>query len=349
MFANNHQITHRQLFRQIALAFVGIFLLCIPGWELLEGRRGLICLGIGTLFLLFYIIFLVRLSTAFGHMEKTFGKIEGKIIVLLYCSYLFVTGVFLVVEMQRVVSRFLIPGTAPWFIIGIGIIFCYLGSRQGLERRGRMAEVCFPLIIGALVLMFFLAIFQVEPAYLQESVPVSAAGLAEGSYGIFCAFAPLLLLPFTLGRVVKPGSARKVIIGVIALMAGILSIAFILLQGTFGKKGFSFHVFPMAELMTGVELPGAFLERVDVFWIIIIIFSIMFALGSVFFYGHEILGRVGWEKGQPALGVLVFFGGAYVAEGNIDLSYYGLLLEWVFIPLLLILSIYAGFRHKRRR
>src|SRR5699024_11520100 len=58
-------------------------------------------------------------------------------------------------------------------------------------------------------------------------------------------------------------------------------------------------------LMAGVRIPGDFLERVDIFWIAAVMFSILFALGSVFFYNHEILVRIKMEKtaGAAALAV----------------------------------------------
>lgn len=349
MFTNNQQISHRQLFRQIVMTFMGVYLLCLPGWEMLEGRRGMICTGIGVLLLLFYSIFLIRISYVFHNMEKSFGKIGSKIVAFVYLTYLLATGIFLSVQIEQIVSRFLVEGVRAWVVVLLIVISCYLGSHQGLERRGRMAEVCFPLVAGALFLLFFLAIFKVNPEYLKEYAPIEYKSVLRGSYGIFCAFAPLLLLPFTLKRVEKPGSARGVIIGAIFFLASILGIAFLLLQGTFGLKGIYAHRFPMIGLMAGVDLPGDFLQRVDVFWIIFIVFSLLFALGSVFFYSHEVLERVNWEKGQGVIGLGVFFGTMFALTEEIPKGYYGWLLEYVYIPLLLIVCIIAGMRFRRRK
>ncbi|POP33687.1 spore gernimation protein [Lactonifactor longoviformis] len=344
MFADNQKISHRQLFRQLVMSFLGIYLLCIPGWQSLEGRRGVLCVGIGLLFLFFYIIYLVRLNHSYTNLDKTFGKIGGRLIVLVYLSYLVFTGIFLLRIIGAVVARFLVTGANAAVVMGLAVVFCYLGSGQGLERRGRMAEAVFPLVTGALFLMFFLALSKVNLGYLQQSASVSWPQLGWGSYGIFCAFAPLILIPFTLGTVQKPSSAHGVIIGAVGLLGGILSLTFILLQGTFGLPGLLYKSFPMIDLMSGVNIPGDFLERVDVFWIIFLLFSVLFALGSVFFYQNELLSRVHWEKGRLFAAFLVLAGGLVCAHMGVSARYYGQILERYYIPVFLLISLIAGLR-----
>lgn len=344
MFADNQKISHRQLFRQLVMSFLGVYLLCIPGWESLEGRRGVLCVGIGILFLFFYIIYLVRLNHSYTNLDKTFGKIGSKVIILVYLSYLVLTGVFLLRIIGAVVARFLVTGANAAVVMGLAVIFCYLGSGQGLERRGRMAEVVFPVVVGALFLMFFLALSKVNLGYLQQSASAGWGELGRGSYGIFCAFAPLILIPFTLGTVQKPSSTHGVIMGAVGLLGGILALTFILLQGTFGLPGLLYKSFPMIDLMSGVNIPGDFLERVDVFWIIFLLFSVLFALGSVFFYQNELLTRVHWEKGRLLFPFVVLAGGLACSHLGVSARYYGLLLEKYYIPLFLIISLIAGIR-----
>ena len=48
--------------------------------------------------------------------------------------------------------------------------------------------------------------------------------------------------------------------------------------------------------MSGIRIPGDFLERVDIFWLAAVMFSVLFSLGSVFFYNHELLVRIKMEK-----------------------------------------------------
>ncbi|MFQ7553354.1 MAG: hypothetical protein ACLRMZ_27535 [Blautia marasmi] len=53
-------------------------------------------------------------------------------------------------------------------IITITAVVCYLGSHQGLERRGRMAEICFPVILFVLAVMFLLSVTRANGAYLKR-------------------------------------------------------------------------------------------------------------------------------------------------------------------------------------
>jgi len=348
MHINNNTISHRQLFRQVIVSFLGIFLLQIPGWESLVGRVGVLCVFIGGFFLFFYIIYLIRLSNLFTNMEKNFGKIISRMIILLYLSYLVVTGIFLLLTMHAVVSRFLVKNAAGWIIMGLAIVICCQGSKKGLEARGRMAEVIYPVITGAVVIMFVLAVFQVHPDYLEQSASITVENLGWGSYGIFCAFAPMVLLPFTLSRVEKSASTKGTIMGAAGLLAAFLILAFIVLQGTYGIQGLLYKQFPVIDLMKGVGLPGNFLQRVDVFWIIFILFSVLFALGSIFFYQNELLSSVHWEKYRILAVCLMYAGAVICKQMSISPSYYGWLLKWVYVPLFLLVTLAIGIIKRRR-
>ena len=69
-------------------------------------------------------------------------------------------------------------------------------------------------------------------------------------------------------------------------MTGILMLWLLLLQGSFGIGGYEHRRYPMVEFMAGIRIPGDFLERVDIFWVAAVMFSMLFALGGVFFYYH---------------------------------------------------------------
>ena len=48
MYADNAQISHRQLFRQIFTGLVGVYILVIPVMPQLYGRQGILALLTGT-------------------------------------------------------------------------------------------------------------------------------------------------------------------------------------------------------------------------------------------------------------------------------------------------------------
>ena len=105
-----------------------------------------------------------------------------------------------------------------------------------------------------------------------------------------------LFLPVTLGNVRKPGETRHIMGSSIAVLTSTLVFALVLLQGSFGLGGYEHKNYPVIDFMAGIQIPGNFLQRVDVFFVAAVGFSLLFGLGSVFFYQHELLVRVKMEK-----------------------------------------------------
>ena len=58
MFADNAQISHRQLFRQILLGLSGIYFLTVPVCGELRGRQGMLSfLGYGSVFVFMHLFY----------------------------------------------------------------------------------------------------------------------------------------------------------------------------------------------------------------------------------------------------------------------------------------------------
>ena len=147
MFADNARISHRQLFRQIVLGVIGIYTLVIPIFPEVFGRQGILCLlTVMAVYILFFVYF-IRIKTVMQNPRRYMGKILGSIFVFLYMSWLWFMGVYLLLTIARITDRFLIEGSVYWIVIILAGAATYLGSHQGLERRGRMAEVCFPVLL----------------------------------------------------------------------------------------------------------------------------------------------------------------------------------------------------------
>lgn len=347
MFADNRRISHRQLFRQLVLGLLGIYLVTVPVTEELRGRQGIFCLLImGVLFTVGSVYF-TRVRNCYLTPDKYFGKYGSKIFCILYLSYLFVTGVFLLLIISRITGRFFIEGSSPVMVITVSAAACYLGSHQGLERRGRMAEVCFPAVLFVLLFMMALALTRVRGSYLEVQGAVSPEGMLWGSYRLFCTFLPVFILPFTLGNVEKAGSSGKAQKGAVLLITGVLCAGLILLQGAFGVNGYSQKGYPVFDMMAGVDLPGDFLERIDIFFIAAVMFGIFFSLGSVFFYNHEILYRGHMEKGAPYLAAAILVCAVACEKAGMNPEWYRKVMEYVYGPLFLLLSAAAWIAYGR--
>lgn len=348
MFADNARISHRQLFRQIILGLIGIYTLAIPVFPEVSGRQGILCLLTAMAVYLLFCIYFIRIKTVMQNPRRYMGKILGSVFVFLYMSWLWLMGVYLLLMTARITDRFLIEGSVYWIVIVLAGIVTYLGSHQGLERRGRMAEVCFPVFLFILAGMLCLGILRMKSYYLGELGDLTLQGWLKGSYQVFCAFLPFTFLPVALGNVKKPGETGKVMRGALFLVTGILMLCLLLLQGSFGIGGYEHRQYPMVEFMAGIRIPGDFLERVDIFWVAAVMFSMLFALGGVFFYNHELLVRTDMEKGAPFLATGVVAAALICEKAQVSPELFWKITGWFYGPLFLLLLIYAGFAGKKK-
>lgn len=112
---------------------------------------------------------------------------------------------------------------------------------------------------------------------------------------------------------------------------------------------------PVIQLMAGTRLPGKFLERFDIVWLALLLCSILFALGSLLFYGTHLTGMRG-DKGRifrAAMGALIYGGSVLGQEGSGMEQWYPLMAERFYLPFFLILTlalrIFSRRTGKKRR
>lgn len=348
MYADNARISHRQLFRQIVTGLLGVYFFFIPMDSNLQGRQGVLSLLSASLLYLCLSIYFIRIRNFFYRPEKYLGKRWGRMFLLLYVSWLWMAGICLLLLITRITSRFLIEGSIPWVIILLSALGSCLGSRQGLERRGRMGECCFLPLLLILAGMLLLTVSGMKLSYLQEIGPLSLQGWAKGTWSAVCLFLPFVFLPAALGNTEKPGNAGPLIAGSLFLLVGLSALSLLILQGSFGSGGYGHKEYPMVDVMSGVRLPGDFLQRVDVFWVAAALFSLLFALGSVFFYSREFLCRGRMEKGAVLPFVGIVTGALACGYSGVSPEFFLELNRMVYGPLLLSLLLVAGYFTGRR-
>ena len=77
-YAENNQISHRQLYRQMLLSFLAPFLLCLPGEGSLLGKPGILGILAGALILTVYSFFLQKADALVCRSGKNAGEASGK-------------------------------------------------------------------------------------------------------------------------------------------------------------------------------------------------------------------------------------------------------------------------------
>lgn len=348
-FAENNRISHRQLYRQMILTFLAPFLLCLFGKDRILGISGIAGTAAAVVLLVFYVIFLIRLAPYYADLPRFTGPFFCRVIGLFFLIYTLLTGAYLLAVLRETVSASLLTGISGNWLAAAAVLVCGFGTHRGMQRRGRMAEVSGALILGSIVLMMILCLGQSRMEYLQEMV--QASGFEGGSfvrngYGILCAFAGVGLLPFVLEDVEKQGSAGKTAVFGILTLGGIVLGMLLLLPAVFGWRRLQELEYPVLPLLAGADLPGNVLARFDILWIGFLLYSLLFAIGSLFHYGHQIIRKTQLGTGRFWM-VIAVYGLSILRFGNVGIEdYFGKFLGYIFVPGLLLIQVFIMLRGK---
>ena len=345
-FAENNRISHRQLYRQIIMAFTAPFLLCLFGKRQTMGMSGLIGTVLALALLFFYVIFLTRLRHGFADPIRNVGKTAGRVVGLFFLIYCVLTAAFLLDLLGEIVSVSLETGISREWLCFLALLACSYGTYSGIQRRGRVAEVSGGLVLAAVVLMLLLAAGQGKWSYFQEMVwnsGPSMSRIVQYGYGLLCAFSGLSLLPFALGNVEKAGSAGKTVLLAVGTLGVLIVLVELILPSVFGWKRLLYENYPILPLLSGADLPGNVLARFDVLWMGFLLYSLLFSVGSLLHYGHFIVEKTGLGGGRVWITVLVFLAAVLQIEHVGIRDYFRVYLENVFVPGMLLIQVLIFF------
>lgn len=351
-FAENNRISHRQLYRQMVLAFLAPFLLCLPGENRVTGISGIVGVAAAMVLLVIYSFFLRRLTPWYTDPVKTFGAAGGRIIGAFFLSYVALTGAYLLDLMDELVPAVLITGIPGIMISFLAAAVCSFGTHKGMQRRGRMAEVSGGVLLGGVLLMMVLCLWQITPEYfteMTEAFVLQGKEVLKSCYGILAAFSGIGLLPFLLKDVEKRGTAGKPVVLGIVTLGGILMGMLVLIPSVLGWQRFRNEAYPVLPLLAGADLPGNVLARFDVLWMGFLLYSLLFALGSLFHYGHRILDRTRMGSGKLWLPAVIFGLSLIKFQGTGIRQIFDFYLSRIFVPGLLLIQVFMALRGNRRR
>ena len=349
-YADNNRISHRQLYRQMVLAFLAPTLLCLPGRGQILGAAGIIGTMLAGVFLILYSFFLRRLVPWYSDPVKMLGPIAGRLTGLFFLSYVILANGYLLSLTGKLVPSVLVTGIPGTVIIFFTVFICSFGTCKGMQRRGRMAEVSGGVLLGGILLLLLLCMVQIRIAYLKE-MPVLFLGqdTLKSFYGVLCAFSGIALLPFMLRDVEKRSTVGKTVVVGILTLAGLLAGILFLLPAVLGWDRLQQESYPVLPLLAGADLPGNVLARFDVLWMGFLLYSLLFAVGSLFHYGHQILIRSHMGKGRWWLPAAVFAAAVINTDGKGIEAVFGSYLGYVFVPGLILIQGGMLLNRKKKR
>lgn len=202
-FAENNRISHRQLFRQIILVFPAPFLLCLFKNGAMLGISAMAGTAAAAVVLSFYVIWLIRLTPAYGELSKRTGSFTVRFIGLFFLVYVIASSAFLSGLLGEVIPESLISGISGKWLSLLAVAACSLGTHRGMQRRGRIAEVSGRIFLAGILLLMLLCAGQGKTEYFMEVMKDPETGFTgerwlRDLYTLLCAFSGAGLLPFGL-------------------------------------------------------------------------------------------------------------------------------------------------------
>lgn len=278
--------------RQLSLlGFVSTFALkltILP--SLLYGEIGvdallLVCFSLAFDFIEFFVIYYLlkrneNISFA-TFLEKTFGKVFGKVILLCFFAYFFFKFLILAIAGFDY-ARFAIFKNAPLFLF-LFIILAISSSLVLFKSKaiGRTAEFFYPIIAFFFILFFFVAILT---ASLQDLRPLltSGAGAFFSTYFKFLVVGGnYIFMLFFMGKIKFGEKPLKTLVPHLLFGVGVVIIFFCLYYSIFRFTAVA-HRNAISELIQFVPLPSIL---GDFNWFAVSLMLLLFCLqGGIYMF-----------------------------------------------------------------
>lgn len=275
MYHDNDKISVVQLISILVIAILDVQILALPrdlvrlvgpdGWFVIV-LLAVIHLGVLWCFLRTAELFPNR--TLIGIFRAVFGRPLGSMLsIILTVIWLLQTA--RVVRMSAELVRFSVLDRTPNEVISLVFLLGALYmSRKGVEPVGRTAVL---VAIGALSIAVLIPLVTWPEAEWMNLRPILYRGIGQelkaalmlagqlsGLIGI------LILLPRVRN---KPGEKKTIIPSVLILTTLPVLMLSILTLAVFGEKQTLMLAYPGLELVTSVDMPAIFLERLTVFYV----------------------------------------------------------------------------------
>ena len=331
MFADNGKISLRQIKRLLIFNIFGMASLLLP--DILAGRSGVdgavaILCGIFCTFLLLWLLggnFKQMRGDYFSYLKEAFGEKGTEFCEIFYFFYSISIAGFAAYTICHLILKNLLQQESFEVILLLLLLLGAYGIYGGIESRGRVYEIIYWTL--AVLLLIMLA-FSVGSVDTDKWMP----------FLYDCAE------PEKLGNT----AARAVLV-----TGGLLFFIYLLLMGIFGTKALAGTQFSVVALMSMVELPGGFLERLDVLMVGIWFFALYALMDHMIFHSVNIFMHTFSLKNKKYPSILILILVYAIARGCWESLFFLQLLKQLFylaaVPVSIGISILAYILVKRKR
>lgn len=293
---DNWKISPHQFKLLVFLCYVGTAILYSPGFLATEAKQDA---WIGAIVGLILGLLIVQLYNSVGNLspnttivqqtEKYFGKWLGKVISLLFISFLFINNSMILWIAGNFVTTQIMPETPIQFTNILFVLIIVMATRLGVEIFARAAEILFPLVMVLLVILILfvspnIKIENIKPVLEFGMKPIIRGAISYVSYSSLTLIVLMMVFPAHVNNVkeTKKAFLRGTLLGGIIIFF-ITLFAILVLGHDFSIR----NAFPSYILAKKIQL-GGFIERIESI-IAIIWFITVFYKTLLYFYG-SVLG-----------------------------------------------------------
>jgi spore germination protein len=304
MFSRNDKISVRQMQTLAIIDIFGTGVIALPRRAAeYAGADGWIIIILITLGALLA----AHIMASVGHlhpsrsfvscMETILSKPVAKVIGIVFALKLMANCALELRVFGEIVRENMLPRT-PFLaiVIAMSAVSAYAASK-GYEARARIAQILFPIIFLPLILIFVLALRDVDYTNLLPVFTVSPKNALTGAFKLGSSFTCLELLLIAHPFANRPKSVRKGINGAILFTGALMLATTVITLAKFGPFDVKRHLWPVLDVMDLVELPGSFIERQDALMLSFWILSNFAIMNSCLFFSSILLKDV-FGKGK---------------------------------------------------
>lgn len=361
MFANNGKISLRQIKRFMIFTIFGLSSLILP--QILAGISGIdgslaIVLGMVLAFCFLGLIGACMRQMQgdyYDYLRETFGRKLSGICLIFYFFYNICLGGFAAYTICHLVLKNLLHEEPFPIILILLLITGAYGIYGGLECRVRVYEILFWILADLFLLMLVFSVGSVDVDKWMPLLYDSGTDFLKSTWMVFGMFSlvffTLFLKPFCNQVLKLRGSVGRAL-----LVSGVLLLLlYLLLAGIFGTKALAQTPYSVVVLMSMVELPGGFLERLDAVMVGIWFFALYALMDHSIFHSVDIFMRTFSVKRKRYPSFLVLILVYIVAKECWDSMRFLELVRRLFYCLAVPVSVVIPFlawlvvRGKRRR
>lgn len=301
MYVENGKISNRQMFRLYVFDLMGIATLLLPPYlSKLCGVDGIFAIILGTavgFIYLFYLRWILRKMQmdAGTYLRKRTGKRFQNLVYILVLFHCVITAGFCAYVFTNVMQYSLVRESSYEIVLLVILIVAVYAVKGGIERRARVYEVLFWIVLLPYLFMMLATVKDFEVAYVDHIFTSSLENIGKGIYLVFLWMTPLFFLLFLVQK--QEENHKKGMVQTVVLSVGIAGLillgSYILLLGNFGKEALSTMKYPIITIMSTVQFKGNFLKRMDALMLAVWFFTLYALLNLHLHYGVEMLSSIG--------------------------------------------------------